>query len=188
MKNSFKPLALAAAVAGLPAGMAHAQGPDPEPVPGWFNIGLLPGILVDAAAAQHGLDHPDNAIVSDYPKAVLPHAPGRHGVFKQARALTFSETDEWQPVGRLLSSPRSWNETGSLRGHIARNPDAGELAGPLTVGLALQRRSTEPPQRAIFIGGRHFISNDQIGQGANMELAVGLLNWLVKHGDNFLER
>ena len=153
--------------------------PLPDYVVQRFGVGLLPGHIVDAAAARHGLDSPDHAIVSDYPSAVLPHPPAGHSALKQARGLTLDERDDWQLVGQLVSSPRSWNETGSQRGSIARDPTAGERPGPLPLGVALQRQREDLRQRAVFVGGRHFIGNDQIGQGDNMALAVGLLNWLT---------
>ena len=143
-----------------------------------FGIGTLPGTVVDAAAALHDLDSPDNAIVSEYPSALLPQMPDRHSVLKRSRALTYREGEEWQLKARLESSPRSWNETGELRGQIARDPELGEQAGPHTVALALQRDRAQGQQRMIIVGNNHFIGNDQIGQADNMALAIGLLHWL----------
>lgn len=143
-----------------------------------FGIDVLPGTVVDAAAALHDLDSPDNAIVSEYPAALLPQAPDRHSVLKRSLALTYRETDNWQLKARLQSSPRSWNEIGELRGQLARNPELGEQAGPLTIALALQHDRTEGPQRMVIVGNSHFVSNSQIGQADNMTLAAGLLHWL----------
>jgi hypothetical protein len=138
----------------------------------------LPGTVVDAAAALHGLDSPDNAIVSEYPPTLIPQAPDRHSVLKQAQALNLRERENWRLAARLQSSPGSWNETGELRGSVARNPELGEQAGPLTVALALQKAGADQDQRIAIVGSSHFIGNDQIGQAGNMALAVGLLHWL----------
>ncbi|MCB1798573.1 MAG: Gldg family protein [Gammaproteobacteria bacterium] len=151
---------------------------DPVTFPDGPRVGTLPGIVVDAAAAQYGLDSPDNAVVNDYPKALLRRPPEGASVLKQARALTLADSGGWTVVGRLDSSPRSWNETGDLHGRIGRNPDLGEQVGPVSVGLALQREDDGIEQRLLVIGSRHFITNDQIGQGQNLTLALGLLNWL----------
>lgn len=150
-----------------------------EPVvfPDGLRVDTLAGIVVDAAAAQHGMDSPDNAVVSDFPEALLQRPPDGASVFKRARGLTLATDAGWKVVGRLDSSPRSWNETGELHGRIARDPDLGEQAGPLSVGLALQRDSDGIGQRLLLIGSRHFITNDQIGQAHNLTLALGLLNW-----------
>ncbi|MCG6964930.1 MAG: GldG family protein [Chromatiaceae bacterium] len=142
-----------------------------------FGVAPLPGIVVDAMAAQYRLDSPDYAIVSDFPAQLLPQMQAGVGMLHQAQALTVTEGSGWQVLARLHSSPRSWNETGNLRGQIARDPDIGEQAGPLTVGLALQQDNGRA--RAVFVGSRQFIGNGQIGQGANQTLATGLLRWLT---------
>jgi len=143
-----------------------------------LGVGVLPGTVVDAAAARHGLDSPDNAIVNEYPAELLPHPPQGHSVLQGSRGLVFEQGDDWQLVARLQSSPLSWNETAGISGELKRNPELGEQAGPLSVGLALQRMQAGRQQRAVVLGNHHSISNDQIGQAGNMALAVGLLRWL----------
>jgi hypothetical protein len=73
---------------------------------------------------------------------------------------------------------RSWNETGPLTGRLRRDPDQGELSGPLTVGLALETREA-PTARVLYLGSSHVFSNAQIGRLGNSELALGLLRWLT---------
>lgn len=154
------------------------EGPLPAAAERAFGVGLLPGVVVDAAAARYGLDSPDHAIVSDYPAGLLPYPPAAPCALKEARALRFAGEGDWREAGRLLSGPRSWNETAHLRGRIARNADAGEQAGPLPVGLALERFDGDRRQRAVFVGGSRFVGNGEVGEGGNMALAIGLVNWL----------
>lgn len=135
----------------------------------------LPGFVVDAAAAQYGLDSPDNAVVSDYP-AALANPPTGHSVIKQARALQWHASNAWQIVGRLRSSARSWNETGELSGRLRRDADQGEQAGPLDVGLLIEAR--KGGARLAIVGGRELLGNDQIGRADNLALATALINWL----------
>jgi hypothetical protein len=152
-------------------------------LPAWteaeLGVSVLPGVVVDAAAAQYGLDHPDNAIISEYPATLFDRPPAGHAVLKQARAIALVERETWRRVGRLQSSARSWNETGDLRGQIARDPGLGEQAGPLTIGVALQPLVDPQAGRIAIVGSREFLSNDQIGQAHNAALAIGLLNWLT---------
>jgi len=138
----------------------------------------LPGIVVDAAAATHGFDRPDNAIVSDYPTTLIPQRPRGHSVLKGSGALRHQETETWRLTARLQSSARSWNETGELRGTLARDPERGEQAGPLTLAVALEKAAADPTQRIAVVASSHFIGNDQIGQADNRALAIGLLHWL----------
>jgi len=156
------------------------DGPLPDFVGRDLGIELLPGIVVDAAAARYQLDSPDNAIVSELPDELLAGQSDESvGVLKQARALRLSERSAWRPRLRLDSSPRSWNETGDLRGQIARDPQLGEQAGPLTVGVVMGRHDGQPGQDVAFIGSRYLVGNDQIGVAANIGLAVGLVRWLT---------
>jgi hypothetical protein len=153
------------------------DGPSPW-IEDQFGISLLPGIVVDAAAASYSLESPDNAIISEYPVALLPQPPDGHAIMKHARGLRIDEHPDWWPTARLESSPRSWNETGDLRGQITRNPELGENAGPITVAVALQRSGNDLRQRVVVLGSREFLGNDQIGQADNLTLALGLLHWL----------
>lgn len=147
-----------------------------DTVPG---IALLPGTVVDAAAARYGLEGPANAVVSDY--AGMPGAPpGGFSTLPHASAFELRQPvdDRWRVVARLRSSPQSWNETGPLRGRINRDPALGEQPGPLTVGTLLQADDALGGARVAIIGSRHPFGNDSIGLGANRELAGALLHWL----------
>ncbi|MCB1802624.1 MAG: hypothetical protein KDI82_13110, partial [Gammaproteobacteria bacterium] len=137
---------------------------------------FLPGHVVDAQAARYGLDAPENAIVDDYP-AVLGSLSQGHSVIHRARSLSWQDNRGWRAVGRLSSSAQAWNETGELRGRIARDPDQGEHPGPHTVGLLLQHDDGEQPARVALVTG-DFVGNDQLGRAANLALAVALVNWL----------
>ena len=64
----------------------------------------LPGIVVDAMAAQYRLDSPDYAIVSDFPAQLLPQMQAGVGMLHQAQALTVTEGSGWQVLARLHSS------------------------------------------------------------------------------------
>ncbi len=149
----------------LPDGLAERLG-----------VRALPGIVVDAAAARHGLGRPDQAIVSDYPKALLPRPPAQASALLQSSAFALDESEHWRSVARLYSSPLSWNETGAPRGHLARDPDLGEQAGPLPVAAALTHRDSSA--KVVLVGSPYLLGNAQLGIGGNLELATGLLRWL----------
>lgn len=155
------------------------EGEVPELVRRVYGVDLMPGIVVDAAAAQHGLDTPDYAVVGHLPAALLTMRQDQIGLLHQARALTLAERDGWQVRGRLQSSPLSWNETGASRGALARDAERGEQAGPLDVGVALEHVEGASPTRVVIIGGRQFLGNEQVGRGDNLALATGLVRWLT---------
>lgn len=151
--------------------------------PAWavVELGLapLPGIVVDAAAADHALEQPDNAIVGQLPALIRLAATDAHAVLHRARGIDVQATESWQTVAQLRSSPRSWNETGELRGGISRDPQRGEHAGPVTVGVLLQRGEEGSGGRIAMIGGHHWLTNAQVGHAANLALATGLVRWLT---------
>ena len=154
------------------------HGDAPLQLPGLAEaIDVLPGRIVDATAAQYGLDNPDNAIVTEYP--ALLAVPPQTRVLPRSRALQWLEQAGWQLAGQLRSSPRSWNETGALSGRVSRDAARGEQAGPLTVGLALQRVAEGTLRgRVAVVGGGAWLGNAQIGNGGNLALATGLVHWL----------
>jgi hypothetical protein len=145
-------------------------------------VTLLPGTIVDAAAARFGLDSPDHAIVTDYPAGFDPTLRDA-SLLRGMQALGWRATPGWQLLGRLQSSPRSWNETGGLTGRIGRDPAAGEHAGPLDAVLAMERTSDTdaPGARIVVAGGATWLGNDEIGRGANRQLAMALVNWLSRN-------
>ena len=151
--------------------------------PAWAvtELGLtpLPGIVVDAAAADHALEQPENAIVGPLPDVVRLDSADGHAVLHRARGIDAQDGGDWTTVGQLRSSPRSWNETGELRGTVSRDPARGEHAGPVTVGVLLQRGEGGSGGRIAMIGGHHWLTNAQVGQAANLALATGLVRWLT---------
>jgi len=159
------------------------DGPLPDWIASEFGVVSLPGIVVDAAAASYGLDDPDNAIISDYPTALFPLPPGRHAALKRAQALELAQntaqSERWHAVANLRSSPRSWNETGELRGQIARDAQQGEQLGPLTLAVALQAGDRPQAGRVVLLGSAESIGNSQVGVADNAALLLGLVNWLT---------
>lgn len=141
-------------------------------------VGTLQGVVVDAAAARYGIDSPDHAIISEYPAALFSLRPQSFSVLPGSRALRAADHPNWWVVGRLDTGAQSWNETGALEGRIGRDPLLGEQAGPMTVGLAIESRSTTPPARIVFLGSARAFGNARLGLGDNRALALGLLHWL----------
>ena len=143
-----------------------------------LGVNPLPGIVVDATAARHNLDKPDHAIVTDYPSRLLQRPPAQASALPKAVAFEIAERDTWQTVATLQSSPLSWNETGAVQGRLARDPNLGETAGPLIVGAAFESRTPTSSARIVLLGSSHLLGNTQLGLAGNLDLTLGLLNWL----------
>jgi len=145
-----------------------------------LGIQVLPGIIVDAAATDLGLKSPVAAIATSYPDHPALRNLDQGSAFIGARALQANSTlpNGWAASTLLTSSPRSWNETGPLEGAIKL--DTGqETRGPLAIGLALSRKTADDSdQHLVVISDVDFLTNSNIGHGANASLGLGLIHWL----------
>lgn len=154
------------------------QGPHPAQLLEMLGVTPLPGTVVDPNDADLGLDNPAIAIVNAYPE----HPAVEHfrlvTLYPQAAALSLQPTTSWQARALLTTLPRTWNETGPLKGRVARDPEQGELAGPLVLGYSLERRIHDKTQRVIVLCDGDFLSNTYIGNGGNLDLGINLLRWL----------
>lgn len=147
---------------------------------------ILPGTVVDANASKLGLDNPAIAVVTRFPDHPATAHLDQVTLYPFAAALKSKTTESWQTTPLLQTQPGSWNETSSLTGELKRDADAGEEAGPLTLGLTFSRTINERSQRLLIIGDGDFLSNSYLGNGGNMNLGLNLLRWLVED-DNLLD-
>ncbi len=161
-------------------------GPDRglEALAGTLGLTFLPGTVVDANAATVGLESPAIALVPRYPEHPVTRRFKLVTLYPHATALEAKAVGVWQATPLLSTLSRSWNETGPLQGEIARDEAQGEHAGPLTIGLALQRKQGEREQRVLVIGDSDFLSNSFLGNGGNLDLGMNMFRWLT--GDDRL--
>ena len=67
---------------------------------------------------------------------------------------------------------------GKLDGTIAFDK-ARDVPGPVNIAVALERNINERAQRVVVVGNGHFVSNQFLGNGGNLDLGVNLINWLA---------
>ena len=161
-------------------GLAEQLGVDP-----------LPGVIVDPNTQLLGLGDPRLALVADYPFHPITRDFDTLTLFPVARGLESNDAGDWDSTPFLETLPRSWAESGELSGEITLDPGE-DIAGPLTLGLALDRNldsetdeETEHPdrrQRVVVIGDADFLSDSYLGQGGNLDLGLNIVNWL-SHDD-----
>jgi ABC-type uncharacterized transport system involved in gliding motility auxiliary subunit len=155
-----------------------------QPVAELLGLTLGPGTVVD----------PDAARVNAAPTIAVSASYGRHPItdnfrlntiFPFARQIGVNEKGggEWK-VARLVDvAPRGWVEMGKLDGPIAFDK-ARDVPGPITIAVALERTVGDRAQRVVVVGNGHFLSNQFLGNGGNLELGVNMVNWLS--GDDAL--
>ncbi len=165
---------------------------DPEPLRGLqpvaelLGLTLGPGTVVDPDAARYNAA-PTMAISASYGRHPITDNFRLNTIFPFARQIGVTDSGgeggEWK-VARLIEvAPRGWVETGKLDGTIAFDK-ARDVPGPVTIAVALERSVNEHAQRVVVVGNGHFLSNQFLGNGGNLELGVNLVNWLA--GDDAL--
>lgn len=146
-----------------------------------FGVSRLPGVVVDATARAYGIDDPSFAMVTAYPSHAATDGLVAVALFPKAAALEVDAPDGWSVTRLLTTQPGAWNETGSLDGTLVQEVARGERAGPLTLGVVLQRPrpGAAGEQRVAVLGDGDFLTNAYLGNGGNLALGMRLVNWLV---------
>ncbi|MCC9001116.1 MAG: GldG family protein, partial [Candidatus Competibacter sp.] len=155
-----------------------------------LGIDVLPGTVVDPDTARLGIKNPAFIPVVDYGPHPITESLRTPTLLPQAVALEIRASAGWRSAVLLESQSGSWTETGPLDGSIQFDPNTAERSGPLTVGVALFRPRpatttgtddplVSPQQRIVVIGDGDFLSNTYLGNGANLELGLNIMNWLT---------
>lgn len=157
-----------------------------EPIADALGVRFEPGTLVDPTTRNLGIANPAFVPVSAYPSHPVTGNLELVTVFPHAAGIAWSEPPGWRTRGILSTGLRAWSETASLDGEVAYD-DGVDVAGPLDIGIAMQRdlpaadgRGEDHPQRVIVIGDGDFLSNAYLGNGSNLDLALNVFNWLAE--------
>jgi len=161
-----------------------------------LGVQIHTGTVIDAnedLQAMLGINHPAVVPVVDYGKAELvSKLAGKQTVFPfatlvardpQAGALV------WQADEFLYTLPASWLESsGVLEGAVKFDEGSDDQPGPVPIGVSLVRQlevtqesvaeRSRSEQRVVVMGDSDFMLNSFIGQGANLDLASNIFNWL----------
>ena len=148
-----------------------------------LGIDTLSGVLLDATSAAYGADSPTFAVIDhqSLPQHAVNDGIANPILFPAATALGITPLagQTLQPL--LLSSDSSWTESGPIVGEVRFDDNGVERRGPLPVGVAVIRNAANPSQeqRIAVIGDADWLASQWIGNGANLEYAERLFNWLA---------
>ena len=155
----------------------------------YLGIKVSPGIVVDRAAEQYGAD-PKMAFASLYGDHVITRNFMLRTVFPEAHQIDGQASDDlgWK-VGRLIDvAPNGWLESDKIPAGAqnlkVRFDQGKDKAGPINVGVALERTYGKKGQRVVVIGNANFLANTFITNGGNLDLGINIINWLA--GDDRL--
>ncbi len=153
-----------------------------QPIAELLGLTLGPGTVVDPDAAKVNAS-PTVAVSANYGRHPITDNFRLNTIFPFARQIAVSEGGEWRAARLIDVAPRGWVEMGKLDGPLAFDKTR-DLAGPINIGVALERAVGDRAQRVVVVGNGHFLSNQFIGNGGNLELGVNMVNWLA--GDDAL--
>jgi len=144
-----------------------------------LGVETLPGRVLDAASQSLDTGSPDFVMLDRFPAHPVTRALASPLLLPQARALAAVPL-AGQTLAPLLQTPEaSWTERGPLQGAVGFDADTDEVAGPLLLGITLERRHGERTQRVAVLGDADFAASRFLGNGANAAFAESLVLWLA---------
>jgi ABC-type uncharacterized transport system involved in gliding motility auxiliary subunit len=142
-------------------------------------IGLQwqPGVAVDPVAlASLGGDDPRLVLVDHYPAHPATERLKAPTLFPQA-ATMLVEAGEWEAAALVLADDGQYRVEDFRPGQPLTAPAA---TPPLALGLSLSRQLNDTRQRVVVMGDGDFLSNSYLGNGANLQLGLNLVDWLTE--------
>ena len=161
-----------------------------EPLAEQLGISFEPGVIVDPTTQMFAINDPTFAIVGDYGMHPVVEGFDMLTIFPRAAGVVVEPQGDWQGDTFLLTTARSWSETGVLEGEVGFD-ELEDVPGPLSLAAAVTRslgndaagdeEAPEPKQqRILVVGDGDFLSNAYIGNGGNLDLGMNMVNWLSR--------
>jgi len=160
---------------------------DPEPLRGlqplaeFLGLVLTPGTVVDPALKPRS-GPPAFATAASYARHPITGTFRLNTLFPFARYIGTSESEEWRVTPLIEVAPRGWVEVGKLDDGVTFDK-ARDLPGPVNIAAALERTVNDRQQRVVVVGTGQFLANSFLGNGGNLQLGLGMINWLAGDDD-----
>ena len=177
-----------------------------QPVADVLGIEWQDGYAIFPDYQLMGTGHPGVFLSFDYPPS-----PVTQGLF-DITLFPFVRSISWQPDSGfvvqpfLKTGPSAWLETGEVGGNVVFEDAAGDIPGPLDIGIHLTRKVSLPgeeasdaetdegaeesaeaaepkSQRVALIGDSDFISNAYLAEISNQQLGLNLVQWLASRDE-----
>jgi len=148
-----------------------------------LDIEFIAGTVMDPNAELLGISDPQFVLVTEYANHPIGIATDNVTLFPQAVAMEQTNVkSEWHHTALLTTQDNTWSET--TTNTESSNFDVDDnTSGPLSLGYLLTRINADNDaieQRIAIIGDGDFISNSYIGNAANLDFSLALVNWLVQ--------
>ena len=114
-------------------------GPGLEALAVELGVETLPGTVIDTASQALAADSPDFVLLERFPAHPVTATLASPVLLPQARALAAVPL-AGQTLAPLLRTPESsWTESGVLEGAVRFDEGSDEVAGPLLLGVTIER-------------------------------------------------
>ena len=149
-----------------------------------LDMEFIDGTVLDPNAELLGINDPRFSLVNSYANHPIGEATRSVTLYPQAVALEpISSESEWQAISLLNTQENTWSTRNNIdesSKQILSYTEGVDTPGPLSLGYLLTRIHLESEQRIAIIGDSDFISNTYLGNAANLDLGIALINWLVE--------
>lgn len=140
-----------------------------------LGLSQLPGIMLEAKAKKFGLDNHEFVPVSQYPSHPITRGLQIITLFPVVSPLTHNPNSVFDAKAILRTDTGILSETGDNKEQT------------VSFGWALTRSlANDKEQRIVVIGDSDFLSNAYLGNVANLDFGLRVVNWLL-HDDNYLD-
>jgi ABC-type uncharacterized transport system involved in gliding motility auxiliary subunit len=157
-----------------------------------LGLQLQDGVIIDNDTDLRktlNIPHPAIVPVTAYSPHIITNTIRYNTLFPLSRGISplshEKSINNWQAEALFSSSAKSWSEAGGLTEEMVFDSSSGDVAGPITIAVALHRKNkvSKGSQRMVIIGDSDFLSDAYIGAGANLNLGLNIFNWLIGDDD-----
>ena len=158
-------------------------GPGLQLISDNFGVDTLEGTVIDTASQALQAESPDFVLLDRFPVHPVTARLTSPILLPQASALAVTPLAGQEVLPLLQTPDSSWTESGALSGAIQFDQDTSEVAGPLLLGVTIERLTATEPQRFAVIGDADFGASQFIDNGGNKAFIESLILWLTGESD-----
>jgi len=149
----------------------------------YLGVESIPGTVIDTASQGLASDSVDFVVLNRFPVHPVTAILNSPVLLPQVAALAVTPLAGQTALPLLQTEESSWTETGAMAGAIAFDENSSEVAGPLLLGVSIERRLAQGNQRFAILGDADFAASQFIDNGANQAFTEALFLWLTGDGE-----
>lgn len=163
---------------------ASSTGPNLQFLSDYLGVDTLPGKVIDKASQEVLADSPSFVLLTRFPNHPVNTLLNNPILLPQASALAVTPLAGQTILPLLQTAEASWTELGELSGAVAFDDNTAEIAGPLLLGVSIERETPTSVQRIAVIGDADFASSQFVDNGDNQAFTESLMLWLTGESDS----